>query len=95
MHAGHAAVLAHTLHDGQPCPVCSEPIQRIRYADNETNYCARCQNGGVLLADRGLSRLLKGTLHDLFSGTLVLRAAALPALRDGRHGRGRLLTEDG
>ncbi len=43
---------------GQPCPRCGEKIQRIRYADNETNYCARCQTGGKLLADRGLSRLL-------------------------------------
>jgi len=43
---------------GKPCPVCGEPIQRIRYADNETNYCAHCQTGGRLLADRGLSRLL-------------------------------------
>jgi formamidopyrimidine-DNA glycosylase len=44
---------------GEPCPNCGEPIQRIRYADNETNYCARCQNAGTLLADRSLSRLLK------------------------------------
>lgn len=44
---------------GQPCPRCAQPIQRIRYADNETDYCARCQTGGKLLADRGLSRLLK------------------------------------
>lgn len=44
---------------GRPCPVCSAPVQRIRYADNETNYCARCQTGGRLLADRALSRLLK------------------------------------
>jgi len=43
----------------QPCPVCGAPVQRIRYADNETNYCARCQTGGRLLADRALSRLLK------------------------------------
>lgn len=43
----------------KPCPVCGEPIQRIRYADNETNYCARCQTNGELLADRSLSRLLK------------------------------------
>jgi formamidopyrimidine-DNA glycosylase len=43
---------------GQPCPRCGEKIQRIRYADNETNYCARCQTGGKLLADRALSRLL-------------------------------------
>ena len=44
---------------GKPCPRCGETIQRIRYADNETNYCARCQTGGKLLADRSLSRLLK------------------------------------
>ena len=45
---------------GKPCPVCGGPVQRIRYAENETNYCARCQTGGKLLADRALSRLLKG-----------------------------------
>ncbi|MGH8935359.1 MAG: Fpg/Nei family DNA glycosylase [Acidimicrobiia bacterium] len=44
---------------GQPCPVCGAPVQRIVYADNETNYCARCQTGGKVLADRALSRLLK------------------------------------
>ncbi|MEO8136058.1 MAG: DNA-formamidopyrimidine glycosylase family protein [Betaproteobacteria bacterium] len=44
---------------GQPCPVCGAPVQRIVYAENETNYCARCQTGGVVLADRSLSRLLK------------------------------------
>ena len=43
---------------GQPCPRCGEKVQRIRYADNETDYCARCQTGGKVLADRGLSRLL-------------------------------------
>ena len=43
---------------GQPCPNCGAKIQRIRYADNETNYCARCQTGGKVLADRALSRLL-------------------------------------
>jgi formamidopyrimidine-DNA glycosylase len=43
---------------GQPCSVCGQPIQRIRYADNETNYCAQCQTGGKVLADRSLSRLL-------------------------------------
>jgi len=43
---------------GDPCPRCGEKIQRIRYADNETNYCARCQTGGKVLADRSLSRLL-------------------------------------
>jgi len=54
---------------GEPCPRCGAPVQRIRYADNETNYCARCQTGGKLLSDRSLSRLLKGdaprTLEDL------------------------------
>jgi len=44
---------------GQPCPECGTPVQRIVHADNETNYCARCQTGGKLLADRALSRLLK------------------------------------
>jgi formamidopyrimidine-DNA glycosylase len=45
---------------GKPCPRCGERVLRIRYADNETNYCARCQTGGRVLADRGLSRLLGG-----------------------------------
>ncbi len=53
----------------KPCPVCGTPIQRIVYADNETNYCPRCQTGGKLLADRALSRLLKSdwpkTLEEL------------------------------
>ncbi len=44
---------------GEPCPVCEATVQRIRYADNETNYCPRCQTGGRVLADRSLSRLLK------------------------------------
>jgi formamidopyrimidine-DNA glycosylase len=44
---------------GEPCPVCGAPVQRIRYADNETNYCPRCQTNGRILADRSLSRLLK------------------------------------
>ena len=42
----------------EPCPRCGNKIQRIRYADNETNYCAHCQTGGKVLADRSLSRLL-------------------------------------
>ena len=54
---------------GEPCPRCGEKVQRIRYADNETNYCARCQTGGKVLADRGLSRLLRSdwprTLEEL------------------------------
>jgi formamidopyrimidine-DNA glycosylase len=45
---------------GKPCPACGTPIQRIQYATNEANYCPTCQTGGKLLADRGLSRLLKG-----------------------------------
>jgi formamidopyrimidine-DNA glycosylase len=44
---------------GKPCPVCGSPVQRVVYAENETNYCARCQTGGRILADRALSRLLK------------------------------------
>jgi formamidopyrimidine-DNA glycosylase len=43
---------------GKPCPRCGAPVQRIRYADNETNYCAVCQTDGKVLADRSLSRLL-------------------------------------
>jgi formamidopyrimidine-DNA glycosylase len=54
---------------GKPCPVCGQKIQRIRYADNETNYCAQCQTGGRVLADRSLSRLLRSgwprTLEEL------------------------------
>jgi formamidopyrimidine-DNA glycosylase len=57
---------------GKPCPVCGTPVQRIAYAENETNYCARCQTGGRLLADRGLSRLLRDdwprTLEELEEG---------------------------
>src|SRR5207245_2319555 len=51
---------------GKPCPVCGAPVQRIVYAENETNYCPRCQTGGKLLADRSLSRLL----HDDWTRTL-------------------------
>src|SRR4029079_7340499 len=51
---------------GQPCPVCGSPVQRIVYAENECNYCARCQNAGVILKDRALSRLL----HDSFPRSL-------------------------
>jgi formamidopyrimidine-DNA glycosylase len=56
--AFHPAMKAHGKY-GEPCPQCGAPIQRIVYADNETNYCARCQTGGKLLRDRALSRLLK------------------------------------
>jgi formamidopyrimidine-DNA glycosylase len=54
---------------GKPCPDCGSPVQRIVYAENESNYCATCQTGGKLLADRALSRLLRGdwpkTLEEL------------------------------
>jgi formamidopyrimidine-DNA glycosylase len=57
---------------GKPCPVCGSPIQHIVYAENETNYCAKCQNEGRLLADRSLSRLLKddwpSTLDEMLEG---------------------------
>jgi formamidopyrimidine-DNA glycosylase len=57
---------------GKPCPDCGTAVQRIRYADNETNYCPRCQTGGKVLADRSLSRLLKNdwprTIEELEAG---------------------------
>ena len=56
--AFHAGMAVHGRYR-EPCPVCGTPVQRIRYRDNETNYCPRCQTEGRLLADRALSRLLK------------------------------------
>jgi formamidopyrimidine-DNA glycosylase len=56
--AFHPAMAVHGRY-GEPCPVCGAPVQRIVHADNETNYCARCQTAGRVLADRALSRLLK------------------------------------
>jgi formamidopyrimidine-DNA glycosylase len=56
--AFHSEMAVHGRY-GLPCPVCGTKVQRIRYADNETNYCPRCQTEGKLLADRSLSRLLK------------------------------------
>ena len=68
MTAFHPEMAVHGKYD-QPCPVCGSPVQRIRYAQNECNYCATCQTAGKVLADRGLSRLLKQdwprTLEDL------------------------------
>jgi len=58
--AFHPAMAVHGRF-GQPCPACGSPVQRIVHADNESNYCARCQTGGKLLADRALSRLLKAS----------------------------------
>ncbi len=59
----------------QPCPACDSPVQRIRYADNETNYCPTCQTGGKLLADRSLSRLLKGDWPKTLAALEELKAA--------------------
>lgn len=72
----------------QPCPVCGKPVQRIRYAENETNYCAVCQTGGKLLADRALSRLLHGDWPkslDEMDERKELRRASLagPHVKDG------------
>ena len=70
----------------QPCPVCGAPVQRIVHAENETNYCARCQTGGRLLADRALSRLLKSdwprSLDELearMTGSVVAAAGRTPS----------------
>ena len=56
--AFHAGMAVHGRYR-KPCPVCAAPVQRVVYAENEMNYCARCQTGGRLLADRALSRLLR------------------------------------
>src|SRR5919198_249563 len=66
---------------GKPCPACGSPVQRIVYADNETNYCARCQTGGRLLADRALSRLLRNDWP-----------RSLDALEERRRGNGEVRT---
>jgi formamidopyrimidine-DNA glycosylase len=60
---------------GKPCPVCGSPVQRIRYAANEVNYCATCQTGGKLLADRGLSRLLRNDWPRSFEELEQFKAA--------------------
>ena len=66
----------------QPCPVCGAPVQRIVHAENETNYCARCQTGGRVLADRALSQLLKKD----WPRTLEEMEARRPSLRAGPQG---------
>jgi formamidopyrimidine-DNA glycosylase len=70
---------------GQPCPVCGTPVQRIVHAENESNYCPKCQTGGKLLADRALSRLLKQdwprTIEELEAKRPSLRAAGAGATR--------------
>ena len=64
---------------GMPCPVCGTKVQRIRYADNETNYCPRCQTDGKLLADRSLSRLLKRDWPKSIDELERLRSERTPA----------------
>lgn len=74
MTAFHSGMAVHGRY-GKPCPVCGEKVQRIRYADNETNYCARCQTDGKILADRALSRLFGSN----FPRTLEELETVLPA----------------
>jgi len=68
---------------GRPCPRCGEPVQRLVYADNEANYCARCQTGGRLLADRALSRLLRGDWPRSWEELEERKQEARRSLRDG------------
>jgi formamidopyrimidine-DNA glycosylase len=71
---------------GQPCPVCGSPVQRIRYAENETNYCPTCQTGGKLLADRALSSLLKKDWPRSLEEMEKMLARHKEALRGGEAG---------
>ncbi|MGH7715816.1 MAG: Fpg/Nei family DNA glycosylase [Vulcanimicrobiaceae bacterium] len=73
MTAFRTDMAVHGRHE-QPCPRCGAPVQRISYAGNETNYCATCQTGGALLADRSLSRLLKGDWPKTLAELEELRA---------------------
>ena len=75
--AFHAEMAVHGRY-AQPCRVCGTKVQRIRYADNETNYCPRCQTGGKLLADRSLSRLLKDDWPRSIEDLEQLRGEARP-----------------
>jgi formamidopyrimidine-DNA glycosylase len=74
---------------GRPCPECGAPVQRIRHADNETNYCARCQTGGKLLADRALSRLLRADWPRTLEEMEERRGMAPRSNMGGPTGRGR------
>jgi formamidopyrimidine-DNA glycosylase len=71
----------------KPCPDCGAPVQRIAYADNETNYCARCQTAGRLLADRALSRLLKRDWPRTLDELEALRADRAPVSAPGAGAR--------
>ncbi len=73
---------------GRPCPVCGAPVQRIVHAENEVNYCARCQTGGRLLADRALSRLLKSDWPKTLDEMAERRAALNPSPSRGGEGVG-------
>ena len=64
---------------GEPCPDCGRPVQRIRYAENECNYCAQCQNEGVILADRALSRLLREDWPRTFEELEERRSGGAPS----------------
>ena len=72
----------------QPCPVCGSPVQRICYAENEVNYCATCQTGGRLLADRALSRLLREDWPRSLEELEARGLSAVPAPSPTRHSRG-------
>jgi formamidopyrimidine-DNA glycosylase len=79
---------------GKPCPVCGGPVQRIRYAENETNYCPACQTGGRLLADRALSRLLKEdwpkTLEEMELGKQSRRVGVGEIQKGKGRGKGKV-----
>ena len=80
--AFHGGMAVHGKY-GRPCPDCAAPVQRIRYADNETNYCAACQTGGKVLADRALSRLLGKDWPRSLEALEELRSGGSPAAPEG------------
>ncbi|WP_420442210.1 DNA-formamidopyrimidine glycosylase family protein [Candidatus Palauibacter sp.] len=80
--AFHAEMAVHGKY-GRPCPDCAAPVQRIRYADNETNYCAACQTGGKVLADRALSRLLGKDWPRSLEALEALRSGGPPVSGEG------------
>lgn len=80
--AFHDAMAVHGKY-GRPCPDCAAPVQRIRYADNETNYCAACQTGGKVFADRALSRLLGKDWPRSLEALEELRSGGTPPAPEG------------